>query len=302
MSTNQPRKPAGIPTGGQWAPAAHDEPDISLRPSRPLKQIERGVWEITNTTTEELPAQGALRRTAMHIGGQPHRRAGAGLASRLYEDTKDGSAEAELAALSGKKGTVLTQGSSGTVTAREGTVVAQSDGSLALLNKGSATKGVYLTGRPGVPRVLGAKAGYGRAEVLAADFRKSEAIVPELEPSHFDDIPVHDGESEPPSAVVAAFVLDHPGFDGDQDGRGCVFFVTDRDPEEVANGYFIAPPGSGLESEHGSFMTEQLSRWGGRVKNFRPGSLSFRDAMDLGNKASDGDMGPTWAAIGAGVS
>ena len=52
------------------------------------------------------------------------------------------------------------------------------------------------------------------------------------------------------------------------------------------NGYFVAPPGSGLESEHGSFMTGQLSRWGGRVKGFRPGSLSFRDAMELGEKAS----------------
>jgi hypothetical protein len=30
MSTNQPRKPAGTPAGGQWAPMAHDEADIEL--------------------------------------------------------------------------------------------------------------------------------------------------------------------------------------------------------------------------------------------------------------------------------
>ena len=30
MSTNQPRTPAGVPTGGQWAPGQHDETDISL--------------------------------------------------------------------------------------------------------------------------------------------------------------------------------------------------------------------------------------------------------------------------------
>jgi hypothetical protein len=183
------------------------------------------------------------------------------------------------------------------VTAREGTIVTLGEG-LALLNKGSTTKGIYLRGRPGVPRVLGAQAGYGRAEALAADFRKSEAAVPEIDPAHFEDIPVGDGESDPPSAVVAAFVLDHPGFDGTQDGRGCVFFATDLDPEDVVNGYFVAPPGSGLESEHGSFYTKDLVRWGGRVKGFKPGSLSFRDAMNLGDKASDGDMGPAWAAIG----
>ena len=76
-------------------------------------------------------------------------------------------------------------------------------------------------------------------------------------------------------------------------------------PAEVVNGYFVAPPGSGLESEHGSFMTGQLSRWGGRVKGFRPGSLSFRDAMELGEKASrwsdDADMGPAWEAVGVHV-
>lgn len=30
MSTNQPRKPAGTPVGGQWAPATHAEPEVDL--------------------------------------------------------------------------------------------------------------------------------------------------------------------------------------------------------------------------------------------------------------------------------
>lgn len=309
MSTRQqPRKPAGTPAGGQFAPTTHDEADIPLLPPKgqarpfeqikPLKQIERGVWEVTNTTTEELPANGALRRTAFHFGGQPHRKAAANLASLLHEETWGRYVETDLDALEGRQATVLLQDKTGTVTAREGTVVTTSEGTLALLNKGSTARGIYLSGRPGVPRVLGARAAYRHAEELAADFRKSEASVPEIEPAHFEDIPVCDGEGEPTSAVTAAFVLDHPGFDGTQDGRGCVFFATDRDPEDVVNGYFVAPPGSGLESEHGSIYTKDLVRWGGRVKGFKPGSLSFRDAMELGNKASDGDMGPTWAAIG----
>ena len=30
MSTDQPRQPTGTPTGGQWAPSPHAEPDIDL--------------------------------------------------------------------------------------------------------------------------------------------------------------------------------------------------------------------------------------------------------------------------------
>lgn len=34
MSANQPRKPAGTPAGGQWAPMAHAEPEVDLVPER----------------------------------------------------------------------------------------------------------------------------------------------------------------------------------------------------------------------------------------------------------------------------
>ena len=70
---------------------------------------------------------------------------------------------------------------------------------------------------------------------------------------------------------------------------------------EVVNGVFVAPPGSGPESEHGSFTVDQMSRWGGRVAAFRPGSLDFAGALEAANRSSaygDADMGPTWAAIG----
>ncbi len=39
MSTNQPRRPAGAPTGGQWAPAQHDEADIDLLASPTLGEM-----------------------------------------------------------------------------------------------------------------------------------------------------------------------------------------------------------------------------------------------------------------------
>ncbi len=344
MSThpNQPRRPKGVPTGGQWQATPRPEGNVRLsgqlgderchtdgsatlgnkpniNPDKDLESIPRGPANpkpvvdrdgrclVTDTTSEELvsPVPG-FTRTAFHIGGQPHRKAAAGLAAKLYEARRDGQGpEGDLDGyLLGKKATVLLQTKTGSVVAQEGTV-AVANGAVALLNKGSRTKGSYLFGRDTAPHVLDARPGYGHAGELAEAFRSVEASVPELEPARFDDIPVHDGEGEPPKDVVAAFVFDHPGFDGDQDGRGCVFFATDRDPEEVVNGYFVAPPGSGLESEHGSFTTEQLSRWGGRVKGFRPGSLSFRDAMELGEKASRwsdyADMSPAWEAVGVHV-
>jgi hypothetical protein len=82
----QPRKPAGTPVGGQFAPTAHDEADISLLSPKgqaqldteqiePLEQIERGVWEVTNTTTEEeQPANGALRRLSVYLASRAGRR------------------------------------------------------------------------------------------------------------------------------------------------------------------------------------------------------------------------------------
>lgn len=306
MSTNQPRKPAGIPAGGQWAAMSHAENDVDLspakQPDRPLKQVSRGRWEVIDTVTEELSSAGGLTRTAFHVGGQPHRRARASMVGAIYSAKDKGrDIEAELKDLDGKKVTVLTQNKTGTVLASEGTL-SSGTSMVGLIDKGSQTKGVYLYGHDQCPRVLDYRLGYGHAEELAAEVRSIEDGVPEVEPAHFDDIPVADGEGEPPSSIVAAFVFDHPGFDGDQDGRGCVFFATDRDPEEVVNGYFVAPPGSGLESENGSFKTEQLSLWGGCVKDFKPGSLSFRDAMKLGEQASrwsnDADMSPTWKAIG----
>ena len=43
MSTNQPRKPAGAPTGGQWAPTSHDEADIDLKENQSHRDLRRSV-------------------------------------------------------------------------------------------------------------------------------------------------------------------------------------------------------------------------------------------------------------------
>ena len=45
MSTNQPRKPAGTPVGGQWAPMGHAEVDIDLglRVHRSAAKAKQGL-------------------------------------------------------------------------------------------------------------------------------------------------------------------------------------------------------------------------------------------------------------------
>ena len=63
MSTNQPRKPAGTPVGGQWAPMAHAEPSVQLRSTsesvlrmraaNPAKSLER-ITERLHFVEEEL--------------------------------------------------------------------------------------------------------------------------------------------------------------------------------------------------------------------------------------------------------
>ena len=42
MGVNQPRRPAGTLSGGQWAPAAHDEADVDLSGTGRPKRKERG--------------------------------------------------------------------------------------------------------------------------------------------------------------------------------------------------------------------------------------------------------------------
>ena len=43
MSTNQPRKPSGTPTGGQWAPTAHEEADITLSEDHGQRGLRHSV-------------------------------------------------------------------------------------------------------------------------------------------------------------------------------------------------------------------------------------------------------------------
>lgn len=189
----------------------------------------------------------------------------------------------------------------------EGTVEEPVPGRVGVRLKGAQTKGVvlYNDAADAGNHVLAVQPGWGGAAQVAERFWQQSEAAPRLGPATFEDIPevdCSDETAEPPSAVAAAYVIDHPGFDGSEDGRGVVFLATDRQGgppgEGIVNGYMVCPAGSAMTSEHGSMYEADPARWGGRAADYRPGSLSFRDAMKLGRAAEDDDdIERTWDAI-----
>ena len=72
MSTNQPRKPAGTPSGGQWAPAAHDEADIDLSPEQ-HRRLAAAADKEAYDSFERCDTDGFLSQWAMGLSAQKHR-------------------------------------------------------------------------------------------------------------------------------------------------------------------------------------------------------------------------------------
>ena len=310
----QARQPAGVPVGGQFAVNAQAEPNLSLVTERPpLRETSRGVWEVVNATTEDRSADGdVVRSLAVHMGGIAHRRAESGMvALRMQRADAFDEYPPELRQLAedGSKVTALVRLPNGDVEAREGTVFLNGE-SIGLVNKGDRFgKGIWLYDprrRTGV-KVLAVARGYGAQQPLADQYRSCAAESRSLGPATFGDIPEWDGNGEPPSEIAAVYVLNHPGFDGDQDGRGSVFFVTDFQPGDgspgcggagIVNGYGVYAAGSGLESEHGSMYASDLARFGGRVKGYKAGSHTFRQVMGLAKVADrDDDIEHVWESV-----
>lgn len=150
----------------------------------------------------------------------------------------------------------------------------------------------------GFLRPVAVVGGVGHAQALADDYAQADERSPRLAPVAIADIPKRSGRGEPPEGVVAVFIVDHPGFsDGGQDGRGCVFFATDRD-DTLVNGYLVAPAGSGLTSELGTFDEAFLVEHAGRVAGIAPGRFTFDDAIGFGDAAGeDNDIEACWDAL-----
>lgn len=284
---------------GQFAIDAREQTASIKSEHPPLKKISNGVFEVVDTLSERVDrGDDRFVTTRIHMGGKPDAKAQAHMVGLRME--RDGQPDAlrnklDYLAGGGSKATVLLQGPLGSVTTREGTLVVTPDGCVALLNKGSSNgKGIYLIGNGAQQTLLGISEGYGGAPALANRYHSFADELPALAPATFDGIPEADERAEPPSEIAAVFVFDHPGFDGTQDGRGSMFFVTDFMPGDgsdqpygagIVNGYGVYSGDSGLESEHGSMYARDLKKWGGRVKDFQPGELTFGDAMFLGQLA-----------------
>lgn len=181
--------------------------------------------------------------------------------------------------------TVLAAGVDG-VRAVEGTVF-PIDGDDYLMVRGNT--GAVMPLRH--DNVLDASAGYGGAEQLARQFRDIQSGVPVLQTVHprdgFEGLPDEDdvyGQADPP--IVAAYVVDHPGFEGYPDAAtsGCLFMATSiqrgdgPSGDHIVNGQFWAPDSSQLESERSSMYTGDLARLGAKVRDYRPGALTYRQS------------------------
>lgn len=298
--TAQQRHPAGVPVGGQFASTTHTEAEVELATApAQLNEIRRGVWEVACASSRTAPLAGRPRRVEVRPDGIAEIRAqSAMVALRVSRAEQDDATLSKLIKLAGeeRKATVLVARPNGDVQAVEGQLhLHQSGHGVALLAKGQSSKGEWLTRSPQIDsdpqtKVLAVRPGYGHAAELATVWADHAAKCPELTEATFDGIPQYDGRGEPPREIAAVYVIEHPGFDGSQDGRGTVLFVTDRqadgpnDPYSLVNGYMVFPPGSGMDSESGSMYERDVARFGGRVAGFEPGSMTFRDAMDFANQ------------------
>lgn len=298
---NRNRQPEGIPTGGQFATGSKSESDVELNTRPPLVEStrQRGEFTVFNASVKDVPSNNpSFKRQIIHPGGHPELRARGGLVA-MRMDTDGATGKAHELAEGREKATVLYQYKDGSVNIKEGTLVMYGD-DLAVVNKGSSSgKGIYLRDA----RILAVEKGYGKAQKLADAYRDAEDSFPDVEEATFDDIP-EEGPTERLNEIAAVYAFTHPGFEPGQDGRGSLFFVTDiQRGDGIVNGYGVYPPGSGMFSEHGSMYVDDLKKTGGRVAGYRPGELTFADAMKLGEQASsyssDGDMNPAWDAVAA---
>lgn len=294
----QPRRPAGTPTGGQFAESVREESHVALATdgddlflsevdNTPLEESgQRGRWSVLNASTEEDRSTPGRVRMRTHLAGIPHVKVRALSASAAYSDAEGGREDlhSRLSALHGRPATALMVGRNGDVEAVECKPVPY-DGGTLLLFKGSSTKGLDAA-RCGVLDVV---PGYGQQQALADTFRRRMAqFTPAVEKVALDDrmdyLPDGDDEStwdvENP-AIQAAFMVTGPDL-GNGPQPGCVFLATDiqrgSNPGErsIVNGYFWAPTDTGLYSEHGSMYVDDIARGGGRITGYEPGSLTSR--------------------------
>jgi hypothetical protein len=231
----------------------------------------------------------------IHIGGAPWLNTRHGAAARLVsEGTRDVvRQEVRDLSLAGEKMTLLIE-DSGTVRALETSGGGQHGQAAEPILWVKGSKGsYYLLNKL---NILAVKKGYGKQDAIAAEFDKLAEQTPVTEKSTWDDLPVQEDDGDPINTIAAVYLIDGPDF-GNGKEPGCLFFATDLQPEDedrpesggIINGYFWAPSDAGLlTSESGSFYTRDIRSKSGRVRDYTPNSLTYRNAMTLPTDRAEG--------------
>lgn len=257
-----------------------------------MHKIKNGVWEISDTVMGPKQERGdGVWGAEFHMGGEPHRRNRNRAVAATF--TPLGELAFEVAAEKHAAATILTiNTSTGSVLVREGRFVRASDGSLAFMNKGASRNGIYLKDLAILDVVLG----YSGPHPLDRKWQEHDAMLPATGKVTIDGIPElpddeqgydEDGEPLVPEVIHAVYLVNHPGFGagGECATTGCMFLARDvqadaDDPDNtIVNGYLWVPEGSQLTAEHGSQYLGQLRRWGARVLDYTPGTVTFRQAV-----------------------
>lgn len=278
-------------------------PDDDLNPT--VGKADRGATEIDDTVRmAEEPIEAGdgrmLNRMSFAIGGEPHRRARNLVAASMLADLEDPDTlvnKVEELARNRSEATMLTVGPSGTLTAYEGRPLRIDWGGdePRLVWQAKGSRGTSALALP-LKALVSVQRGFGGAQGCAERFADVRSrFVPKLDKiESFDDVPEYrfNADEDAPSPKVAAVYMIGHGFSRGGEMPGCLFFATDRQPgegpndEDIINGYFWAPDrtpatmhADSLTPEHGSFYGSQLRRAGGKVADFEPGSMTFRDCV-----------------------
>lgn len=118
----------------------------------------------------------------------------------------------------------------------------------------------------------------GHDHDVAATWQEAKDAFPlTVEPATFDGIPEDDGNDHPD--ISAVYLFNSRGI-GYGPTRGCMFAATDVDSDnQIVNGYLWVPDDSDMTSEHCSYYFDDLASTGGRVSNYQPGSMTFREVL-----------------------
>lgn len=267
------RREAARTSGGEFGSQSRSVPD--------------GLSDTFLAPIDTSPASATDFRSVKDIvpgSGSPAQRVRNRTAADLYlsiegEDTV--AAKMRAVANTGRETTVLVAHPNGNIYTVHGSAYTHEDGSVSFET---------MAGSQLAPNAMILDVERGDAvQAFNTTFKRRMAqFTPELADvdSTLGDVPEFDQDSDPRDEIAAVYMVEVNVGDAEST-PGCLLFVTDKQTNEdnpdhtIVNGWLHVPGGSGLTSESGSMYLRELQARGGQVVDYRPGSLTFADAMDM---------------------